>query len=73
MSAARERVRCRVEHEKRNFMAIIILPSQFEVNLITLGSEKPCLFDVTLSNYSNRLKKDAAFQEVAVKLNMSGT
>ena len=29
-----------------------------EINLITLWSEKPCLFDVTLSDYSNRLKKD---------------
>ena len=29
-----------------------------EINLITLWSEKPCLFDVTLSDYSHRLKKD---------------
>ena len=33
-----------------------------EVNLTTLWSEKPCLFDVTLSDYGNRLKKDSAFQ-----------
>ena len=31
-----------------------------EVNLITLWSEKPCLFDVTSSGYIDRLKKDAA-------------
>ena len=37
-----------------------------EVNLITLWSEKPCLFDVTSSSYINRLKKDAAFQEIHV-------
>ena len=29
-----------------------------EINLITLWSEKPCLFDVTLSDYSHRLKND---------------
>ena len=29
-----------------------------EINLITLWSEKPCLFDVTSSDYSHRLKKD---------------
>ena len=28
-----------------------------EVNLITLWSEKPCLFDVTSSGYINRFKK----------------
>ena len=37
-----------------------------EVNLITLYSEKPCLFDVTSSGYINRLKKEAAFQEIRV-------
>ena len=31
-------------------------------NLITLWSEKLCLFDVTSSDYSSRLKKDSAFQ-----------
>ena len=30
-----------------------------EVNLITLWSEKPCVFDVTSSGYINRFKKDA--------------
>ena len=29
-----------------------------EINLITIWLEKPCLFDVTSSEYSNRLKKD---------------
>ena len=33
-----------------------------EINLIILWSEKPCLFDVLPSGYSNRLKKDSAFQ-----------
>ena len=33
-----------------------------KVNLITLWLEKPCLFDVTSSDYSNHLKKDFAFQ-----------
>ena len=37
-----------------------------QVNLITLWSEKPCLFDVTSSGYINRLRKDAAFQEIHV-------
>ena len=29
---------------------------------IALWSEKPCLFEVTSSDYSNRLRKDSAFQ-----------
>ena len=33
-----------------------------EINLIILWSEKACLFDVLPSGYSNRLKKDSAFQ-----------
>ena len=37
-----------------------------EINLIILWSEKPCLFDVLPSGYSNRLKKDSAFQYIHV-------
>ena len=36
----------------------IVSEPKRKVNLITPWSEKPCLFDVTSSDYNNRLKED---------------
>ena len=42
-----------------------------EENLVILWSENPCLFDIQSKDYSNRLKKEAAYQDIAAKLNMT--
>jgi hypothetical protein len=44
-----------------------------EGELVEMWSVAPCLFDIANKGYSNRTKKRAAIQEIATKLEMSGT
>ena len=44
---------------------------QFEDTLIELWHENPCLYDVSLPSFSNRLEKRKALENLGAKLNLS--
>lgn len=43
-----------------------------EENLVILWSEKPCLFNILGKDYSNRVTKEKACEDIANKINMPG-